>query len=199
MLIDRLLITNDEFWDSPLKVVLATAFICLVAPIQITEISYLPAALQIPITLQTLVILLVAAILGPKRGAIAAFAYVCLGLLGLPVFSNGSGGFDILLKPTGGFLVSFIVGAFLCGKMTRSETGASFLRILSAFFLSHLLILVIGFVWMNIRFDTDWFSIWQMISGLFWGVVIKSLLGAALVSLAQWGMRKLIRLKVADF
>ncbi len=73
----------------------------------------------VPITLQTLFLLLAGLCLGPKDGALAALLFLAAGALGLPVFSGGKGGPAIFLGPTGGFLVGFPLAAWFYGFAGR--------------------------------------------------------------------------------
>ena len=73
----------------------------------------------VPITLQDLGVLLVGLFLGPRRGALAIAAYLGVGALGAPVFSNGNGGLLWLMGPTGGYLLAYPLAAFLVGLGTR--------------------------------------------------------------------------------
>ncbi|TFV95119.1 biotin transporter BioY [Orlajensenia leifsoniae] len=75
-------------------------------------------ALGLPITLQTLGVLLAGAIIGPKKGTLAVVVYVALGAIGLPIYAGGTGGLGILFGPTGGFLFGFILCAFVVGWLT---------------------------------------------------------------------------------
>jgi biotin transport system substrate-specific component len=67
----------------------------------------------VPITLQTLFVLLSGKLLGKKYGVLAQVTYLLLGAFGLPIFSGGRGGLGVLLGPTGGFLISFIPAAWI--------------------------------------------------------------------------------------
>ncbi|MCL2546616.1 MAG: biotin transporter BioY [Oscillospiraceae bacterium] len=69
----------------------------------------------VPMTLQTFIIPFVAAVLGAKKGAIAAFVYVLLGAVGLPVFAGFHGGFHFIIGPTGGYILSYPLMAFIVG------------------------------------------------------------------------------------
>lgn len=82
----------------------------------------------VPMTLQPLAVLVVGALLGPAAGAAALTAYLGLGLLGLPVFAGGSGGFVHVIGPTGGYLLAFPAAAAVAGFATRGE--GSVLRVL---------------------------------------------------------------------
>ncbi len=75
----------------------------------------IPMPAGVPMTMQTFGITLAALILGPKKGAIATLIYVLLGIVGLPVFANFTGGIDKLVGPTGGFIVSFPLMAWIIG------------------------------------------------------------------------------------
>ncbi len=76
----------------------------------------IPTPVGIPLTFQVFAVALCGFALGSGAGAAAAGVYLALGCLGLPVFSGGGAGIGQLLLPTGGFLWSFSVLAFLCGK-----------------------------------------------------------------------------------
>lgn len=74
-----------------------------------------PAA--VPITLQTLAIYITALTLGGTRATLAVTLYVLAGLIGLPVFSGGRGGFGTVASPSVGYLLGFIPGALLTGSL----------------------------------------------------------------------------------
>lgn len=74
----------------------------------------------VPLTLQTLTVLVVGGILGPAWGAVAVLLYLGLGALGLPVFHGGAGGLGVLAGPTGGYLVGFVPAAVLMGLAGRA-------------------------------------------------------------------------------
>ena len=88
---------------------LTTALICVIAPFS------LPMPLGVPMTFQSFIITLMAIVLGAKRGATAALIYILLGAFGLPVFSNFTGGWQCLIGPTGGFILSFPIMAYVIG------------------------------------------------------------------------------------
>jgi biotin transport system substrate-specific component len=69
----------------------------------------------VPITLQPLFVFLAGYLLGPAGGAAAVALDVAAGVLGLPVFAGGKAGLGVLLGPTGGYLVGFILGAAVTG------------------------------------------------------------------------------------
>jgi biotin transport system substrate-specific component len=72
----------------------------------------------VPITGQTLGVMLAGLILGPIRGGLAIAVYVVLGAAGLPIFANATGGAGIISGPTGGFILAFPIAAFVIGLLT---------------------------------------------------------------------------------
>ena len=73
----------------------------------------------VPFTLQYFFCALGAILLGAKRGALAQIIYVLVGLLGIPVFTQG-GGPSYVFQPTFGYLIGFIFGAYIIGKITEN-------------------------------------------------------------------------------
>ena len=69
----------------------------------------------VPMTLQTWAISLAGIVLGIKKGSLAVLVYIFLGAVGVPVFANMTGGFGILIGPTGGFIFSFPLMALTAG------------------------------------------------------------------------------------
>ena len=86
------------------------------ALIVVSAFIRIPAPL-VPITLQSGMVLFCGILLGPKYGSISVMLYVLLGLCGVPVFAMG-GGFGYVLQPTFGYLIGFILGAYVTGAMT---------------------------------------------------------------------------------
>lgn len=83
----------------------------------------------VPITLQFMFCVLSGAILGSKRGALSQIIYVLLGLIGLPVFAGGTGGINHVFSPTFGYLIGFILCAFIVGKFAENMKQYSAVKI----------------------------------------------------------------------
>ncbi|TWT14544.1 biotin transporter BioY [Planomicrobium sp. CPCC 101079] len=80
----------------------------------------------VPITLQTFFAILAGILLGSRLGAMAMIVYAFIGLAGLPVFAEFSGGMDTIVSPTFGFIVSFVFVALITGSIVQrfpSRTG----------------------------------------------------------------------------
>ena len=116
--------------DMTLIAVMA-ALICAAGPLTI------PAG-PIPLSLATLAVYLAGSILGRKKGTLAVGLYLIIGIIGVPVFSGFSGGFQKLAGVTGGYLVGYLPCAYLSGMggELREKTGWWF----------HTLMMVIGTV-----------------------------------------------------
>lgn len=91
------------------SIALCTAVTAIMAQISI------PMPLGVPMTMQTFAITLTAIVLGSKKGSAASLIYILLGAVGLPVLSGFTGGIQYFTGPTGGFLISFPVMAYLIG------------------------------------------------------------------------------------
>ncbi|MEN8373897.1 MAG: biotin transporter BioY [Gemmatimonadota bacterium] len=100
----------------------------------------------IPVTLQTLFVLLAGALLGPRLGAISQGAYLAAGLAGLPVFVAGSGA-AYLFGPTGGYLLAFPAAAAAAGWFAARAPGnsvASLAALAGGLFLASLIVFAGG-------------------------------------------------------
>jgi len=78
----------------------------------------------VPITAQTFFLNTAAVLLGGSLGALSQFIYVMLGVVGIPVFSGGKAGIGVIFGPTGGYLLGFIIAAFIIGKIAGAKRGA---------------------------------------------------------------------------
>lgn len=93
------------------KLALAGVFAAVLAVSAWVSIPFHP----VPLTLQTLIVLVAGGLLGRIWGPVSVGVYVLVGVAGVPVFSNGGAGVGVLLGPTGGYLVGFIIAAFVVG------------------------------------------------------------------------------------
>ncbi|MBI4900476.1 MAG: biotin transporter BioY [Actinobacteria bacterium] len=94
---------------------LVAVFAALVAAC--TLVPAIPVGVGVPITLQTLGVMLAGLVLGPVRGFLAVLLYVVVGLAGLPVFAQGAAGLGTLVKPSAGYLLAFPLGALVTGAV----------------------------------------------------------------------------------
>lgn len=124
----------------------SSLFIAMIAVFSWISIPIPLPLFPVPVTLQTLAVLLTGVVM--KRHAIVAVTlYLVLGVLGLPVFHNGMAGLGVLFGPTGGFLIGFIPAALVTGLAFENTRGS--IRI-SGLILATGLIYLFGLVWLII-------------------------------------------------
>ena len=113
----------------------------------------------VPITLQTLTVMLAGCVLGPVRGFSAVALYLALGAVGLPVFAEHSSGVGVFTGPSGGYLVSFPLAAALAGFLVKYVARDRRTRALVVFACSItasiLVIHVLGVLGMTLYFDVS--------------------------------------------
>lgn len=97
-------------------------------------------------TLQFLFTLLAGLLLGARLGALAVIAYIALGLIGVPVFASG-GGPSYVLQPTFGYLLGFVLQAWVCGRQSRRVTHVTFGRLLGVNVIGMAIVYLIGISW----------------------------------------------------
>lgn len=85
----------------------------------LTLCAWIAIPTPVPFTMQTMAVFTVAALLGPKQGCAAVGVYLLLGAVGAPVFSGFRGGPQVLLGATGGYLIGFLLCAFVTGWTAR--------------------------------------------------------------------------------
>lgn len=106
----------------------------------------------VPHTLQIFFVLLAGLILGAKDGAVSVALWILLGVFGLPVFAQGKAGFGVLLGPTGGFLIGFILCAYFVGYVTE-QNPLRLLRTIMAMLAGLFLVYLVGCVGFLIVFQ----------------------------------------------
>ncbi len=127
-----------------LLVVLGSLFVALCAQIRISLMPFSP----VPITGQTLGVLLAGSLLGPRLGLAALLLYLIEGAIGLPFFAGGAAGYTHLLGATGGYLISFPIAAALCGWLASRGWDRQLHTAVAAMALSTLVIYLIGATWL---------------------------------------------------
>jgi biotin transport system substrate-specific component len=146
----------------------------------------------VPITGQTFAVLLAGGVLGSQRGALSMGLYVALGAIGLPFYADGSGGWTAATGATAGYLVGFIVAAFLVGLMAERGQDRRLSTSLPAFVAGSLVIYAFGAGWLAIDLDLPLTAAAGEPSAVAFGVapfivadVLKALLAGALLP-AAW-------------
>lgn len=90
-------------------------FAALIAVLGLIPKLDIPIAAGVPITAQTLGVMLAGLLLGPRHGLLAVLLFMFAVALGAPVLSGGRGGLGVFFGPTVGFLAGWVAGAWVCG------------------------------------------------------------------------------------
>lgn len=133
----------------------------------------------VPVTGQTFAVLLAGALLGPRLGALAMFAYLLEGAAGLPFF-RGGGGVPHLLGPTGGYLLAYPAAAYLTGLLAERGWDRKFLTAAAAMAAGSAVILFGGWLWLS-RFVGPEQAFQLGVARFLVGDVIKIALAAAVL------------------
>ncbi|WP_028278758.1 biotin transporter BioY [Arthrobacter sp. H5] len=138
----------------------------------------------VPITLQTLAVMVTGVILGPWRGGAAVGLYVAVGLAGLPVFSQFRGGIGVLFGPSAGYIIAFPLAAILVGVLARvvirRVTRFRYLALFGACLLTSLIVIhPLGISGMMLNAKLDLGAAIAADAVFLPGDVVKNLLAAA--------------------
>jgi len=101
----------------------------------------------VPITMQTFVVLLSGILLGSKKGAASQATYLFMGLSGLPWFARG-GGLAYFLSPTFGYILGFVLAAFLTGLLVEKGWGKNIGTMISTLLVGEGAIYSLGLLWL---------------------------------------------------
>ena len=137
----------------------------------------------VPVTLQTLVLLVMSMFLG-WRGAVGATSlYLFQGAIGLPVFAHG-GGFIILFGPTGGYLFGFLIASLVVGYLAEKGWDKSVVLTFTSMTIGTLIIYLFGVIWLSYLKDLNTALVFGLLPFIT-PDILKICLGTCLVS-AGW-------------
>lgn len=156
-------------------VVAGTALLALSAKVNVP----LP---YVPMTMQTLVVLMIGACYGSVLGAATLLAYLAEGAIGLPVFAGPVGGLAYMMGPTGGYMLGFVIAAYAAGWLCERGWDVPASRMLAVMFVGHAIILGFGFAWLAFGLNFGVEKSWLVgVVPFIAGSVVKSALGTALL------------------
>lgn len=135
-------VAKENVWFKEIATILgASILIALSAPLAI-RLPFTP----VPIVVQSHVILLMGALLGSRRGALAVLAFLAQAIVGLPVLASKKIGLLVLAGPTGGYLVGYVVAAYLVGRLMEKYKTQSSAKTFAALSAGSLVIYLFGAV-----------------------------------------------------
>jgi biotin transport system substrate-specific component len=156
VLIDRIPVARNVATDA----IWVVAFSLVTA--SLAQISIHVPFVPVPITGQTLAVLLSGAVLGWRRGFLSQVAYLAEGAAGLPVFADGAGSALHLVGPSGGYLLCFPLAAALVGYLVEQGAARSPWKLVGALISADVLILLAGASWLRLLFRVPFAQAWLM-------------------------------------
>lgn len=102
----------------------------------------------VPVTMQTMIILMIGVTYGSRLGALTILAYLAEGAMGLPVFAGGAG-LAYMAGPTGGYLLGFLVAAFVTGSLAERGWGKTWQTTAAAMVIGNLVIYAFGVTYLS--------------------------------------------------
>ncbi|MGW4109904.1 biotin transporter BioY [Actinosynnema sp. NPDC004786] len=184
--------TRNETGITTRDVVMIALFAAIIVTLGLVPPVTL-GVVPVPITLQTLGVMLAGAALGPVRGALACALVALLTAIGLPVLAGGRGGIGVFLGPTGGYVVGWILGALVTGLLVKhwvlrlrsrwAQVGAYFAACVVGGILA---VYLVGIPWLSVA---GGLSLGQALVG---GLVFVpgDLVKAAITALVVHGVRR---------
>ena len=146
----------------------------------------------VPVTGQTLVVLMIGMAFGSRLGAATVLAYLAEGAMGLPVFAEGKSGLIAFAGPTGGYLVGFVAAAFATGFLAERGMGRGAVSTVLAMIVGNIVIYAFGFAYLS--------SLIGMSKAFIFGVqpflvgdIAKIIVAAGLMPAAWYGVSLLRR------
>jgi len=137
----------------------------------------------VPVTLQTLVLLVMSMFLGWRSALGATSLYLFQGAIGLPVFAHG-GGFVILFGPTGGYLFGFLIASLVVGYLAEKGWDKSVVLTFTSMTIGTLIIYLFGVIWLSYLKDLNTALVFGLLPFIT-PDILKICLGTCLVS-AGW-------------
>lgn len=143
----------------------------------------------VPLTLQTLAVLLVGASLGSLRGVASMLLYVAAGLIGVPWFAQGSSGYS---TASFGYVLGFILAAFIVGRLAEHGASRTVGRTVGLMLIGNIAIYAVGVTWLKFAISVSWpEAIALGVIPFVIGDIIKIAVAAGVLPLAWRGVQRL--------
>lgn len=143
----------------------------------------------VPMTMQTLVVLMLGAAYGARLGAATVLLYLVEGAFGLPVFADSPErgiGLGYMMGPTGGYLIGFVAGAYIVGIMAEKGWDRSPFKLFAAMAFGHSAVFALGYLWLARIVGLD--MAWTVgVAPFHYATLLKTTLGAAILP-AVWAV-----------
>ncbi len=140
----------------------------------------------VPVTLQTFGVLLIGAVLGSRRGALAMLAYAIEGAAGLPVFAGGTFGVARIIGPTGGYIIGFIFAGMLVGWLAERGWDRTPWMMTLAMIAGNIVIYSFGAPWLAYWLHSFSLALQYGVYPFLIGDMLKIVAAAIALPLAHW-------------
>jgi biotin transport system substrate-specific component len=157
------------------------------------QISVRIGATPVPITGQTFAVLLVGAAYGSMLGAATLFAYLVLGVIGVPLYADQKHGWDVFSGATGGYIVGFILAAAVTGALAEHGWDKKFSSSIAAMLTGSVIIYACGSIWLHHYLHVSWNT--TFVDGVYYfipGDLVKLYLAAAALP-GAWSLVRRLR------
>ncbi len=153
----------------------------------IAALGFIPQinlAFGVPVSAQSLGIMLCGTVLGARRGLVAVLLFLLLVALGLPILSGGRGGLGVFASPTVGFLIGFPVAAFVTGIIMQQMRNVPLLpvAILASILGGILVLYLFGVTGMAITLDKSFADAAKLVMIFIPGDVLKAVIAGLLTA-----------------
>ena len=154
-------------------IALSTAITCIIGPLSIV----IPIS-PVPISLTILAIYISVYAIGLKRGMVSLLLYFLIGFIGLPVFSNFKGGFQVLIGPTGGYIIGFIFVVLCTGIFIERFEKKVYMHVIGMV-IGTLLCYIIGTAWLAYQGNMTFLeALFAGVIPFMWADAIKIIIAA---------------------
>lgn len=162
------------------RIALFAAIIAVLGLVPAIPIPFLP----VPITAQTLGVMLAGAVLGSWRGMLAVLVFLALVAMGMPLLPGGRGGLAVFMGPTAGFLFAWPLGAFVIGWLMEhyGREGAFMSAFLASIVGGIVVIYAGGIAWLAIVYETPLWAATTGVLAFVPGDLIKAVAAASVAS-----------------
>lgn len=148
----------------------------------------------VPATLQTLAVFCAALCLGPVFGSVSMGLYVLLGLAGVPMFAEGSGGVGVVFGQTGGYLVSFLLVPWVIAPIVRRRDGSvrGWGAMSGSIVVASVLVFAVGVPWLKFVGGIGWFDAWWHGCVVYWPLTLLKAVAAVWIGriVSPWAARR---------
>lgn len=142
-------ILNGPLSSQSIPALAVKAFLIVIGSLLLAVSAQIKIPLYpVPVTGQTLVVLLIGMVYGLRLGGITIAAYLLQGAIGLPVFAGGAFGIATLVGPTGGYLGGFLIAAVVMGFLAERGMGRNIISTIIAMIIGNAVIYVMGVSWL---------------------------------------------------